>query len=184
MANGTINLDSFDRYRETRKVTLIGSVLDLLLGVGKIVVGFVDQSQALIADGVHSLSDLVTDFMVLFAAKHASREADEDHPYGHARIETMMTVALGLALIAIGLGLGYDAGRRLFAPSLLLHPGWMALVVAFLQNHVQVLEDDLLDPQFVGQVHIGRQFVEVFAHHHEDQHHFGNFAMAGSLDVP
>ena len=130
MANGTINLDSFDRYRETRKVTLIGSVLDLLLGVGKIVVGFVDQSQALIADGVHSLSDLVTDFMVLFAAKHASREADEDHPYGHARIETMMTVALGLALIAIGLGLGYDAGRRLFAPSLLLHPGWMALVVA------------------------------------------------------
>lgn len=130
MANGYNNQTSIDRYRETRKVTLIGSALDLLLGVGKIFIGFIDQSQALIADGVHSLSDLATDFMVLFAAKHGSREADEDHPYGHARIETMMTVALGLALIAIGLGLGYDAGRRLFSPDLLLHPGWMALVVA------------------------------------------------------
>lgn len=118
------------RYREARKVTLAGSLVDLLLGVAKIVVGLVNHSQALVADGIHSLSDLVTDFMVLFAAKHASREADEDHPYGHARIETVMTVALGVALIAVAVGLTYDAVRRLFAPELLLHPGWPALVVA------------------------------------------------------
>jgi len=120
------------RYKETRKVTLIGSVLDLVLGVGKIIAGYVGNSQALIADGIHSLSDLVTDVLVLIAAKHGSREADEDHPYGHARIETMMTVALGMALIAVALGLGYDAIRRLFDPELLLNPGWLALVVAII----------------------------------------------------
>jgi len=118
------------RYKETFKVTVIGSVLDLLLGVAKILVGFIGNSQALIADGVHSLSDLITDFMVLFAAKHGSREADEDHPYGHARIETMMTVALGLALIAVALGLGYDAISRLFHPDKLLEPEFMTLIVA------------------------------------------------------
>jgi len=123
-------MDVDQRYLETRRVTLIGSALDLVLGVGKIFAGYVGSSQALIADGVHSLSDLVTDFMVLFAAKHGSREADEEHPYGHARIETMTTVALGLALIAVSLGIGYDAVNRLLHPELQFHPGWLALAVA------------------------------------------------------
>lgn len=118
------------RYKDIRKVTLIGSVIDLLLGVAKIVVGSIAHSQALIADGIHSLSDLVTDFMVLFAAKHASRDADEEHPYGHGRIETVMTVVLGAALILVSFGIGWDAVQRLFAPDTLLHPGWLALVVA------------------------------------------------------
>jgi len=119
-----------NRYKETFKVTVIGSVLDLALGVAKIFIGLIGNSQALLADGVHSLSDLVTDIMVLFAAKHGSREADEDHPYGHARIETMMTVALGLALITVALGLGYDAISRLFHPDKLLQPEPMTLIVA------------------------------------------------------
>ncbi|MEN8801709.1 MAG: cation transporter, partial [Thiogranum sp.] len=80
------------RYQEVRKVTLIGSLVDFLLGVVKILVGWLAHSQALIADGVHSLSDLATDFIVLYAAKHSHREADEDHPYGHGRIETLTTV--------------------------------------------------------------------------------------------
>ena len=89
------------RYHEVRKVTLIGSVVDLLLGVIKVVVGYLAHSQALVADGIHSFSDLLTDFLVLFAAKHAHREADEEHPYGHGRIETVATVALGVALLTL-----------------------------------------------------------------------------------
>lgn len=118
------------RYREVRKVTLIGSLVDFLLGVVKILVGWLAHSQALVADGIHSLSDLGTDFIVLYAAKHSHREADEDHPYGHGRIETLTTVGLGIALIAVAFGIGYDAVRRLNEKDLLLHPGAIALVVA------------------------------------------------------
>ena len=120
------------RYREVRKVTLIGSVVDLLLGVAKIIVGWMAHSQALIADGLHSLSDLATDFVVLYAAKHSHREADRDHPYGHGRIETLATVGLGITLIIVAFGIGYDATRRMNEPDLLLAPGMLALGVAFI----------------------------------------------------
>ncbi len=120
------------RYREMKKVTLIGSVIDLLLGVFKILVGWVASSQSLIADGVHSLSDLATDFVVLYAAKHGSREADEDHPYGHGRIETLATAGLGVALMIVAIGIAWDAVSRLFEPERLFQPGVWALVVAFL----------------------------------------------------
>lgn len=119
-----------ERRRETVRVTLVGSVVDLSLGVAKIVVGFAAHSQALIADGIHSISDLITDGFVLYAAAHASREADEDHPYGHKRIETVATVGLGVALFAVAIGIAYDAAMRLFEPERLLKPGMAAIVVA------------------------------------------------------
>ena len=117
------------RYRETIKVTLVGSVVDLLLGVAKITVGFMSHSQALIADGIHSLSDLATDAIVLYAAKHSHQEADAEHPYGHGRIETVATVGLGFALIAVAIGISIDAIDRLFHPEALWVPGMWALVV-------------------------------------------------------
>jgi cation diffusion facilitator family transporter len=120
------------RYREVRKVTLIGAVVDLVLGVVKIVVGYAASSQALIADGVHSLSDLATDFLVLFAAKHSHREADAEHPYGHGRIETVATVALGVALLAVAAGICYEAVARFLETETLPHPGALALVIALL----------------------------------------------------
>jgi len=118
------------RYRQTLIVTLVGSVFDLLLGVGKIIIGFSSHSQGLVADGVHSLSDLFTDFLVIWAAKHSHAGADDEHPYGHARIETVATVLLGLALAAVAIGIGYDAVERLFHPTDLPHPGMLALVMA------------------------------------------------------
>lgn len=118
------------RYKKVRKVTLIGSLVDFLLGITKILVGWVAHSQALIADGIHSLSDLATDFIVLYAAKHAHKEADEDHPYGHGRIETLATVGLGVTLVIIAGGIAYDAVLRLNDPGKLLQPGLLALVVA------------------------------------------------------
>ncbi len=123
--------DALDaRYQTVRKVTLIGAVVDLLLGVAKVVVGVTAGSQALVADGIHSFSDLATDFLVLFAAKHAHREADTEHPYGHGRIETVATVVLGVALVLVAVGIAWDAARRLLDQDLLLHPGWLAVIVA------------------------------------------------------
>ena len=88
------------------------------------------QSQALIADGIHSLSDLITDGMVLVASKHAHAEADDDHPYGHGRYETIATVALGILLVIVAIGIGLDAIERLMSDQPLPIPGPYALAIA------------------------------------------------------
>ncbi len=119
-------------YRDKRRVTIIGAVVNLVLAIAKVVFGVLGQSQALIADGLHSLSDLASDAMVLIAAKYGSQEADVEHPYGHARFETVATVGLGLLLIVVAIGIIVDATARLFSPETLLHPGPVALAVAVL----------------------------------------------------
>lgn len=123
-------VDEHARYREIRKVTLVGALCNVLLAAAKIGFGIIGQSQALIVDGVHSLSDLASDMLVVLAAKQGSQAADDEHPYGHARIETAFTVGLGILLIAVGAGILLDAVHHLFDPNLLLHPGWLALGVA------------------------------------------------------
>lgn len=112
------------------RVTLLGAVVDFLLAVVKIVVGYAAHSQALIADGVHSFSDLVTDAVVLYAARHSHQDADEEHPYGHGRFETVATVGLGIALLGVAVGISLDALFRLLHPETLVQPGVWALVVA------------------------------------------------------
>ncbi len=117
-------------YKLIRKVTLVGGVIDGLLSILKIGVGLIGQSQALIADGVHSLSDLATDVLVIWAARHAKEGPDEKHPYGHERIETLATMVLSVALIAIALGFGYDGISRILNPDELQQPGWLVLIAA------------------------------------------------------
>ncbi len=119
-----------DNYKLIRKVTLVGSLIDGLLSILKIVVGVIGQSQALIADGVHSLSDLATDVLVIWAARHAKEGPDENHPYGHERIETLATMILSVVLIAIALGFGYDGVLRMLDPDKLQQPGWLVLTAA------------------------------------------------------
>ncbi|HEB80630.1 MAG TPA: cation transporter, partial [Chromatiales bacterium] len=137
MANGiahhrTASLNAGARYRAVYRVTIVGAVINVVLAGAKILFGIIGRSQALVVDGIHSLSDLASDAMVLVAARHGSRDADEDHPYGHARVETAVTVGLGVLLIAVGAGIGYETGSRLFAPRELLHPDLLTLIVAVL----------------------------------------------------
>ena len=118
------------RYQQMKKVTLIGVVTNIFLAVSKILLGFIGQSQALIADGVHSLADLISDLIVLVAAKKASEKADAEHPYGHGRFETVAEVALGSFLMAVAAGILIDALSRVYEPERLLSPTWFALVAA------------------------------------------------------
>ncbi|MCP5417632.1 MAG: cation transporter [Chromatiaceae bacterium] len=120
------------RYQDARRVTLVGAVINVLLSALKVAAGWLGSSHALIADGIHSLSDLATDLVVLLAAKHGAKDADEEHPYGHGRFETLATVVLGIVLILVAFGIGYDAVSRLFQPSQLLLPGFLALSAAVL----------------------------------------------------
>nr|WP_242463886.1 cation diffusion facilitator family transporter [Halorhodospira halophila] len=110
---------------------MIGGVINLFLGCGKIAAGWLGQSQALVVDGVHSLSDLASDALVYVAAAYGSQEADSDHPYGHARIETAATAGIGAVLLLVAAGFIYDAVQRLLiTPESLWVPGWLALGVA------------------------------------------------------
>ncbi len=117
-------------YRVIRNVTVVGSVVDALLALGKLTGGTVAQSQSLIADGIHSVSDLVTDLLVILAARHSSQEADSEHPYGHGRIQAIATALLAVSLAAIALGIAWDALSRLRGNGQLMTPGWLAVVVA------------------------------------------------------
>ncbi len=130
---GDINAnDDPTRYQQIKKVTLIGAAVNVMLAMAQLLGGVFSQSQALIADGVHTLSDLASDFVVLIAAKLASKDADEDHPYGHGRIETVATIVLGLSLSMVGIGIALDAFGRLAHPELLLAPKPWGLVFAAL----------------------------------------------------
>ena len=106
-----------ERHRASRQSTLSSVVVNIVLTTLQIVTGILSGSQALIADGVHSLSDLVADFVVLFAAHHSRSPADADHQYGHQRFETAASLALGGLLLAVGIGMLVSAFYKLRDPS-------------------------------------------------------------------
>jgi cation diffusion facilitator family transporter len=104
--------------------------VNLLLSSTQIAVGILSKSQALIADGIHSLSDLVSDFIVLFAGHHSLKDADDEHPYGHQRFETAASLALGGLLIVVGAGMLWSAVTKLQSPELVPTVHTVALWVA------------------------------------------------------
>lgn len=112
------------------RVTYVGALVNIFLTVIKIGMGLLGQSAALIADGIHSLSDLISDLFVIIAIKLGSREADYDHPYGHRRFETMTTVLLGLGLVVVAGGIAWDASERILHPEKLLVPNRDTLGIA------------------------------------------------------
>jgi cation diffusion facilitator family transporter len=110
--------------------TWVSVAVNLLLTAVQIVVGSITSSQGLIADGIHSLSDLVSDFVVLLAGRHSKKDADEDHPYGHHRFETAASLVLGLLLLSVGVGMLWSAARKLEAPESVPEVKLAALYVA------------------------------------------------------
>lgn len=108
-------MDEIDRSTAAKKITWLGAYSNLLLAIIKIIAGWFGRSHALVADGFHSLADLLTDALVLMASHYGSRKADIDHPYGHQRIETAATLFLALILILTGLGIAYDSFQHLLA---------------------------------------------------------------------
>ncbi len=118
-----------DRYWQAKKITLIGALVNAILGCIKLIGGIFFHSHALAADGVHSFSDLLTDVMVLFASKYGSQDADDSHPYGHQRIETAATLVLALILILAGAGIAWDSINEIILKSHHM-PGWLSLPIA------------------------------------------------------
>jgi cation diffusion facilitator family transporter len=109
------------------KASYVGALINVSQTLLKIGFGLLWQSAALIADGIHSLSDLLSDFLVIVAVRLGSREADFDHPYGHRRFETIATIILGLSLIGIGGGIAWSVMKRMEQPEHLPTPDVMSL---------------------------------------------------------
>ena len=105
-----------ERASAAKRSTWVSVVVNILLCTAQILTGIFAKSQALIADGIHSLSDLVGDFVVLFANHHSQKDADEDHPYGHQRFETAASMVLGALLIIVALGMLWAAFEKLKNP--------------------------------------------------------------------
>ena len=119
------------------KASYVGAAINITQTLLKIGFGLLWQSSALIADGIHSLSDLLSDFLVIVAVRMGSREADHEHPYGHRRFETIATIILGLSLILIGGGIAWSVMKRMEQPEHLPSPDVMSLgivVISILVN--------------------------------------------------
>jgi cation diffusion facilitator family transporter len=115
--------------RAIRRITWIGLLINLLLSGIKFVAGIFANSQVLIADAVHSLSDSVTDIAIIIGSFYWSKPPDQTHPYGHQRLETLVTLFIGSLLLAAGVGLGWHSLTMLQHPRP-THPGWPALAAA------------------------------------------------------
>lgn len=125
------NRDSLaGEMRAASRVTIIGMILDAVLGVIKVIAGALFHSQALLVDGIHSFTDVASDLVVLGVMKVSRQEPDEDHPYGHQRIETFGTLVLGSILIAVGAALAWENTLRLIEGNVDTVPGWPVLVAA------------------------------------------------------
>lgn len=121
-----------ERAAAASRSTWVSVAVNLVLAIVQIVVGVWARSQALIADGVHTLSDLVADFVVLFANHHSQKAPDVEHPYGHHRFETAASLVLGLLLLGVGASMLWAGAMKLQSPGDIpkVHPA--ALGVALL----------------------------------------------------
>lgn len=144
-----------ERERGIYKVTLIGSFANVVLLVFKFMAGFLGNSAAMLADAVHSLSDFVTDIIVLLFVKISSKPEDKEHKFGHGKYETLATVVIGIMLFLIGLGILYNGAKdviRVINGEALPSPGILALAAALFSiavkevlYHYSVIKGKALD---------------------------------------
>lgn len=123
-------LDSARIGKLKARASYVGAAANVFQTLIKIGFGILGQSAALIADGIHSLSDLLSDLLVIIAVTLGSREADYEHPYGHRRFETIATVILGVSLIAIGGAIAWSVMNRMAHPEYLPVPNELSLGIA------------------------------------------------------
>ena len=125
-------VDAVERAALAQRATWVSVAVNLVMTIAQIIVGWLAHSQSLIAHGLHSFSDLLSDFLVIWASRQSAHPADEAHPYGHARVETAATLVLGSSLMLIGGGILWESGMRLqhvdVLPAVAMSAFWVAVV--------------------------------------------------------
>lgn len=155
-----------ERSKEIYKVTLVGGAVNVILLLFKFVAGIVGHSAAMVADAVHSLSDFVTDVIVLIFVRISSKPEDKDHEYGHAKYETLAMTIIGVALLLVAVGIVYSGLTKIIAwaqGEVLKAPGLMALWAALLSV---VFKEAVYHYSMVEARKLNSQAVEANAWHH------------------
>lgn len=155
-----------ERSKEIYKVTLVGGAVNVILLLFKFVAGIVGHSAAMVADAVHSLSDFVTDVIVLIFVRISGKPEDKDHEYGHAKYETLAMTIIGVALLLVAVGIVYSGLTKIIAwaqGEVLKAPGLMALWAALLSV---VLKEAVYHYSMVEARKLNSQAVEANAWHH------------------
>lgn len=125
-----------ENYKLGVRVSIITIIVNILLAIFKIIAGIIGNSSAMLADGVHTLSDVLTTFVVLVGLKVSSKEADKEHPYGHEKYESIFAKILSILLLLTGLFIGYEAIKILLIGEF-REPKSIALVAAFFSIFIQ-----------------------------------------------
>lgn len=172
-----MKLEMSERERDIYKVTLRGSLVNFILLVFKFVAGVVGRSSAMVADAVHSLSDFVTDVIVVVFVRISGKPQDKGHDYGHGKFETLATAIIGVALFVVGVGLLVNATKSIVGVirgEVLEAPGVLALVAAA----VSVVLKELLYQYTVleGKRHNSKVVIANAWHHRSDA-----FSSVGTL---
>lgn len=142
MKESDLNIND-TRKSQAQRITWIGFFVNLLLSTGKLLAGIFGRSAAMIADGVHSISDFITDFVVIGFIRVADKESDKDHRYGHGKFETFATLLVSLVLLLVGAGILWNGGSRIIdaiAGKELGQPSMVALIAAV----VSILAKEIL----------------------------------------
>ena len=161
-----MTIENQSRQKGIFRVTIVGSIGNFLLLIFKFLAGFLGNSAAMIADAVHSLSDFITDIIVLVFVKISSKPADHDHHYGHGKYETLATAIIGLILVAVGFGIFYNGVVKITAflsGEALPQPGMLALIAAIVSI---LLKEALYQYTIFKGKHLNSQAVIANAWHH------------------
>ena len=155
-----------ERNKEIYKVTLVGGAVNVVLLLFKFIAGILGHSAAMVADAVHSLSDFVTDVVVLVFVRISGKPKDKSHDYGHGKYETLAMTLIGLALLAVAIGIVYSGTMRIiswFNGVTLEAPGLLALWVALLSI---ALKEGVYRYSMIKARELNSQAVEANAWHH------------------
>ncbi len=120
------------RQKTVDKLTFFSILTNLFFSFAKILAGHFSRSQALLADGIHSTSDLITDLAILIGNRFWDKEADSDHPHGHQRLENLVTIFIGITLVGVAIFIAVEATQNMIAGGSQKAPGFLALIIAIL----------------------------------------------------
>lgn len=172
-----MKMNANERERQIRSVTIWGAVVNLLLTAGKILAGIFGRSAAMVADGVHSLSDLLSDFVVLVFTHISSKEKDRDHSFGHGKFETLATLIVSVILAVVGAALMSEGVKKIVDicnGGTLHEPGYIALAAAV----VSIIAKEIL---YQWTVKVGKEVNSTVVIANAWHHRSDAFSSIGSL---